>query len=222
MSGDLPDIKGALKDFVFQYSAYSFDFVRYLTATIAQLEDERHRKALMKNLVEETGRIDAKDAPIIKSIGLEMEWVDGVPHTELFARYLNAAGVDQEFRRKTPYADEAVVWRDLFFSLCSKEGAARAVGAIGIGTENVVKYIYRPFIQAIENHLDISLRDRAFFDLHATLDEQHGTVLTDIAVDLVEKSEHRGPIRDGMLMALSLRGAFFDALQARAYAMKAA
>ncbi|MFZ2161109.1 MAG: iron-containing redox enzyme family protein [Sideroxyarcus sp.] len=222
INGEVPDVKGALKDFVFQYSAYSLDFIRYLTATIAQLENGEHRKALMKNLVEETGRIDAENAALLGTIGIELEWVDGIPHPELFSRYMNAAGVDKEFRSKNEYADEALIWRDLFFSLCSKEGPARALGAIGLGTENIVKYIYRPFIKAIERHLDISLRDRVFFDLHAALDDQHGDTLTEIAIDYANHPENRKPIREGMLMALSIRNAFFDALQARAMAMKPA
>ncbi|MDO8990093.1 MAG: iron-containing redox enzyme family protein [Sideroxyarcus sp.] len=220
IAGDVPDIKGALKDFVFQYSAYSMDFIRYLTATIAQLERGEHRKALMKNLVEETGKIDAENAALLGTIGIDLEWVDGISHPELFSRYMNAAGIDKEFLRNNQYADEAVVWRDLFFSLCSKEGPTRALGAIGLGTENIVKYIYRPFIKAIERHLDISLRDRVFFDLHAALDDQHGEALTNIAIDYAENWEHRKQIRDGMHMALSIRNAFFDALQAKALAMK--
>lgn len=219
ISGDVPDVKGALKDFVFQYSAYSLDFMRYLTATIAQLENGGHRKALMKNLVEETGRIDKENAALLGTIGIELEWVDGIPHPELFSRYLNAVGVDEEFRRLNEYSDEAIIWRDLFFSLCSKEGPARALGAIGLGTENIVKHIYRPLVEAIERHLDITLRDRVFFDLHVALDDQHGDTLTDVAVDYAISAENRRLLKEGMLMALSIRGSFFDSLQARAHAM---
>jgi pyrroloquinoline quinone (PQQ) biosynthesis protein C len=196
------------------------DFLRFLTGTIAQLERSEHRKAILKNLVEETGKIDDENAEVLKSVGIELEWVDGIPHPELFARYLEAVGINAEYRKKHKFADEALIWRDMFCSLCSKEGAARALGAIGLGTENIVKYIYRPFIKAIERHLDVSLRDRVFFDLHATLDDQHGDALTDVAVDYAQSPANRQAIREGMLMALSLRGTFFDALQARALAMK--
>jgi pyrroloquinoline quinone (PQQ) biosynthesis protein C len=220
IAGDVPDIQGALKDFVFQYSPYCFDFTRYLTATISQLEDEKHRKVLMKNLVEETGQIDDENAALLGTIGIELEWVNKVPHTALFQRYLEAAGVGAEFRKKNAYADDALIWRELFYSVCSREGASRALGAIGLGTENIVKYIYRPFIKAIEKHLDISLRDRVFFDLHAALDDQHGDALTDIAIDYADKEENRKPLKEGMLMALGIRGAFFDALQERALVMR--
>lgn len=218
-AGEVPDVRAALKDFVFQYSAYCLDFVRYLTATIAQLEREAHRKALLKNLVEETGRIDAENAALLGTLGIELEWVNGVPHTELFARAMAALGADDAYRRANAYCDDAVVWRELFFALCAKEGAPRALGAIGLATENIVKHVYRPIIQAVERHLQVARRDRVFFDLHAALDDQHGDALTRIAVDYAEREEHRRPIREGMLMALSLRGAFFDQLQARALAM---
>jgi pyrroloquinoline quinone (PQQ) biosynthesis protein C len=221
-AGDVPDPRGALRDFVFQYSAYCLDFVRYLTATIAQLEREPHRKAILKNLVEERGIIDAENAALLGTIGIELEWVNGIPHTELFKRSMAALGVDDAYVRGNSYCDDAVVWRELFFNLCSKEGAPRALGAIGLATENIVKFIYRPLIVAIRTHADVALRDRVFFDLHAALDDQHGDALTKVACDYAVKEENRQPLREGMLMALSLRGAFFDQLHARALAMRPA
>jgi pyrroloquinoline quinone (PQQ) biosynthesis protein C len=208
-----------MKDFVFQYSPYCLDFTRYLTATISQLENEQHRKSLMKNLVEETGQIDDENAALLGTIGIDLEWVNKIPHTGLFMRYLEAVGAGKDYLERNNYADDAIIWRELFYAVCSREGPARALGAIGLGTENIVKYIYKPFIQAIEKHLNISLRDRVFFDLHAALDDQHGDALTDIAVDFADNLENRKPIREGMLMALGIRNSFFDSLQARAMAM---
>jgi pyrroloquinoline quinone (PQQ) biosynthesis protein C len=217
--GAVPNVKEAMRDFGFQYSAYCGDFVRYLTATISQLETEKHRKALMKNLVEESGRIDAENAAFLKTINIDLEWVDGIPHTELFKRYLEASGVDDGYRSNHRHSDESLVWRNLFYAVCAKEGPERALGAMGLGTENIVKYIYRPLIDAIKSHLDVSARDRVFFDLHAALDDQHGEALMKIAADYAEREENRKAIREGMLMALGLRNAFFDSLQARAMAM---
>lgn len=219
-NGEVPNIVGALQDFTYQYQAYSGDFLRYLTATIAQMKDRDHRKELLHNLVEETGQISPEDAEALKKIGIELEWVNGIAHPRLFLRFLEAIGIDENYRKEHELADETEIWRDMFFDLCAKGGAAQSLGAIGLATENVVKYIYRPILDAIDRHLDVSRRDRVFFDLHAALDDEHGEVLTDIAIDYAKQSEeNRRKLKEGMLMALSIRGAFFDAMEARAEAM---
>lgn len=221
--GEVPDVVGALKDLTFQYHAYSGDFIRYLTATIAQMKDRDHRKALLENLTEESGRVSDEDVAALKKIGIEREWIDGFAHPRLFIRFLDAIGIDEKYRTNHPLADETEIWRDMFLDLCMKGGAAQSLGAIGLGTENVVKFIYRPILDAIRSHLKVAPRDRVFFDLHAALDDEHGEVLTNIAIEYAEKGEdNRRELKEGMLMALSIRGAFFDAMEARADAMAAA
>jgi pyrroloquinoline quinone (PQQ) biosynthesis protein C len=218
--GDVPNILGAIQDLTFQYQAYSGDFLRYLTATIAQLPDRDHRKELLKNLVEETGQIDPNEVDELNRIGIELEWINGIAHPRLYIRFLDAIGIDEKYRNEHPHADEAEIWRDMFLDLCLKGGAAQALGAIGLATENVVKFIYRPILKAIDNHLpNISKRDRVFFDLHAALDDEHGESLTNIAVEYAMSEENRRKLKEGTLMALSIRGAFFDAMEARADAM---
>jgi len=218
--GDVPNVLGAIQDLTFQYQAYSGDFIRYLTATIAHLTDRDHRKAVLQNLTEETGQVDEADAAELKKIGIELDWVNGIAHPRLYIRFLDAIGIDEEYRNSHPYADEAEIWRDMFLDLCLKGGAAQALGAIGLATENVVKYIYRPILDAIDQHLpNISRKDRVFFDLHAALDDEHGEVLTDIAIEYAMNEDSRRQLKEGMLMALSIRGSFFDAMEARADAM---
>lgn len=218
--GDVPNVLGAIQDLTFQYQAYSGDFIRYLTATIAHLTDRDHRKAVLQNLTEETGQIDEADAAELKKIGIELDWVNGIAHPRLYIRFLDAIGIDEKYRNTHPYADEAEIWRDMFLDLCLKGGAAQALGAIGLATENVVKYIYRPILEAIDKHLpNIDRKDRVFFDLHAALDDEHGEVLTDIAVEYAMNEDSRRQLKEGMLMALSIRGAFFDAMEDRADAM---
>jgi pyrroloquinoline quinone (PQQ) biosynthesis protein C len=219
--GDVPNVLGAVQDLTFQYQAYSGDFIRYLTATIAQLTDRGHRAALLQNLTEETGQIHDEDIPALEKIGIDVDWIRGIAHPHLYIRFLDAVGIDETYRETHPYADEAEIWRDMFLDLCLKGGAAQALGAIGLATENVVKYIYRPILDTIDTHLpNIAKKDRVFFDLHAALDDEHGEVLSEIAVEYAAQSDdNRRKLKEGMLMALSIRGAFFDAMEARAEAM---
>lgn len=221
--GDVPNAAEALKDLTYQYQAYSGDFLRYLSATIALIEEREHRELLLQNLTEETGQVSDDDLATLKKLGIEKEWIEGVAHPRLYLRFLDAIGVDDDYRKTHPLADETEIWRDMFFDLCSKGTPAQSVGAIGLGTENIVKFIYQPLLEAIDKHLDVSRRDRVFFDLHAALDDEHGEVLTDIAVEYAKRGEdNRRSLKKGMLMALSIRGAFFDAMEVRAEAMLAA
>jgi pyrroloquinoline quinone (PQQ) biosynthesis protein C len=213
-----PDV--ALKDFAFQYLAYSTDFLRYLTATIAQLDERPHREMLLHNLMEEAGKVDDDDAPALHEAGIKLEWIQGVPHPELYQRFLKSVGVDEKFRAKTPYCDEALIWRKMFLSVCSTGGAAQALGAMGLGTENIVKFVYQPLIKAIQKHLDVTPEQRVFFDLHAAVDDEHGEVIDNIAAEYAQYRRNREPLRNGMLMALNARAAFFDGMLLRAQKIK--
>lgn len=209
-----------LKDFLFQYLAYSNDFLRYLTATIAQLEERSHREMLVHNLMEEAGKVDADDEPALTAAGIKIDWIQGVPHPALYTRFLDAVGIDQKFRSKTEFCDEALVWRRMFLNICSTGGAAQALGAMGMGTENVVKFVYAEIIKAIERNLDVSRKDRVFFDLHAAVDDEHGEVIDNISIEFAQYRRNREPLRNGMLMALGARAAFFDGMMHRAQHIK--
>ncbi|MCA9555241.1 MAG: iron-containing redox enzyme family protein [Myxococcales bacterium] len=218
-AGDVPDPAGALADLARQYYVYSADFVRYLSATIGQLEYLPHRAALVRNLTEESGVLSEHELEEVKAAGVDPAWVQGVPHPVLFRRFLDALGMTEAWLSDNPPCDDAVIWSRTFHQCCTAGGPAQAVGALGLGTELIVPQIYRPILRAIIEHLDVSPRERVFFDLHTTVDDAHGEVLLEIAADLATQAEHRAPLRLGMQMALHLRSAFFDAMHRRALAM---
>ena len=92
-TGDLPDLHFALRDFGRQYYAYSAHFPRYLTALISKLESPAHRAALMENLTEESGQYEQEELDELAAIGIQPEWIVGLPHPELFRRFRRALGV---------------------------------------------------------------------------------------------------------------------------------
>lgn len=220
IKGEFPRTEIALKDFTYQYLAYSTDFLRYLTATIAQLEEREHREMLVHNLMEEAGRVDPDDAKPLAAAGIKIDWIQGVPHPVLYQRFLKAIGIDEKFRQNHTYCDEAMIWRRMFQNICATGGAAQALGAMGLGTENIVKFVYQKIIKAIDKHLDVTREERVFFDLHAAVDDEHGEVIDNIAVDYAQFRRNREPLRNGMLMALNARAAFFDGMMIRAKVVK--
>jgi len=99
--GDVPNVLGAIQDLTFQYQAYSGDFIRYLTATIAQLTKREHRAALLQNLTEESGQIHEEDIPELEKIGIDVEWIRGIAHPHLYIRFLDAVALMKNIVKRT-------------------------------------------------------------------------------------------------------------------------
>lgn len=211
--GTLPDTRFALHDFAKQYFGYSAHFPRYLTTVISRLVQPAHRKALLENLTEESGVYGDDELAELANWGVEREWIEGIPHPILFRRFSDAIGV---VRDGTAESDQLVCWREQFLQVLGGGSAAEAVGALGLGTENIVSTMYGSFTRAIACVPDLSPRDTVFFPLHTAVDDHHQATLQAIAADYAETEQGRADLRRGMLKALQLRTAFWDWLYARA------
>jgi pyrroloquinoline quinone (PQQ) biosynthesis protein C len=213
--GHLPDPQWALRDFAIQYPGYSNHFPRYLTAVISKLESPEHRQTLMQNLIEENGMLDDEEMAILLQHGIDPDWVQGISHPKLFERFQNAIGVN-ECDRNDDAEIEVACWRESFYNLLLTGSAAEAIGAIGLGTENIVNNIYTPIIRAINRLGTLERRDYVFFELHCEVDEDHHEALLGIAGDLADSPLNRIDLRKGMLKALGLRSRFWDWMHDRA------
>lgn len=215
-NGEFENMEAVLKDFASQYGFYSSWFPRYLTAVISKLENPEFRAHLLDNLSEESGHLHEEDMEAVRALGIKDEWVQGIPHPKLFKRFQVAIGVDTSAQPDI----EVDIWRDSFLALMQGGSAVSAVGAIGLGTESIVKYIYRDIIKAIEKHTNLSLEDYVFFPLHTEVDDEHGLILLDIAEKMASQSpEEERELRKGMLKALNLRAAYWDGMYIRAKAI---
>ena len=214
--GKLPDMKWALADFARQYNGYSSHFPRYLTTVIGRLERPEHRIALMENLTEESGQYEEEEFDELAKIGIEKEWITGIPHPLLFRRFCLAAGVDE----LGPESDavEVICWREMFLSVLSGGSAAEALGALGLGTESIVSTMYKYFLPALKV-LSVPASETVFFPLHAAVDDHHQATLLDISRHYASTPQGRIDLLKGMRKALALRAAFWDWLHTRALTM---
>jgi pyrroloquinoline quinone (PQQ) biosynthesis protein C len=210
--GSLPDTRWALADFARNYYGYSSHFPRYLTTVISRLENPAHRKSLLENLTEESGVYGDEEYAELATFGVKREWIEGIAHPLLFQRFSRAMGVDHSRHQEK---DQVVCWREMFLSVLAEGGPAEALGALGIGTENIVRTIYGPFVKAL-SRLDLRPEDTVFFPLHTAVDDHHQATLEAISADFAATEEGRVGLRRGMLKALALRSAFWDWLHDRA------
>ena len=155
---------------------------------------------------------------ILEAEGIDISWIANVPHRELFRRFQNAVGAQQHGH----YSIEAETWRATFLDLLHRADAARAVGAIGLGTEGIVRQIYQPLAAACRRQPGLTRRDAVFFELHCLVDDDHAESLRRIAVDLSQTETGRWNLRLGMYQCLVLRETFWDGMYRRALAMKPA
>jgi pyrroloquinoline quinone (PQQ) biosynthesis protein C len=212
-NGEFDNMEAVLKDFASQYGFYSSWFPRYLTGVISKLEDPEFRKHLLDNLAEESGHLHEEDMVAIRELGIKDEWVQGIPHPQLFRRFQKAMGVDLSANPGI----EVEIWRESFLSLIQSGSDVSAVGAIGLGTESIVKYIYKDLIKSIEDNTNLSLEQYVFFPLHTEVDDEHGLILLDIAEKMASRnSEAERELRKGMLRALNLRASYWDDMYNRA------
>lgn len=214
--GDLPNIELAIKDFAFQYGIYSSHFTRYLSAVINSLSNSQHQKILLENLTEEQG--DTHDVELPPDI---LASIDGVPHTQLYHRFQEAVGVDEEYKAITQESQAATLWRDQFLQLCQVDECV-GIGAIGIGTEFIVSSIYQKILKGLETHSNLTMKEHVFFDLHSQCDDEHAVQMLSIAKDLAKDSTACERIEYGARTAINMRTVFWDAMLARAQQFPAA
>jgi pyrroloquinoline quinone (PQQ) biosynthesis protein C len=212
--GSLPDTHAALADFARHYHGYSAHFPRYLATVVGRLEHPAHRRALLENLTEEAGHYPQEDLDVLEGIGIARAWIEGIPHPELFARFCRAVGVEPGPQQEE--ALEVACWREMFLAVLQSGSPAEAVGAIGLGTENIVRSIYQPICAAIERVPQLSAEATVFFPLHTAVDDHHQETLQQIAAELAATPQGARDLAKGMRKALALRSSFWDWLEERA------
>jgi pyrroloquinoline quinone (PQQ) biosynthesis protein C len=213
-TGDLPDTDWALRDFADHYYGYSLHFPRYLTTVISKLEIAAHRNSLLQNLTEESGIYEDEEYAELAAVGVEREWIEGVPHPQLFRRFREATGITAPYSPDRE-AIELICWRESFLTTLTYGSAAEALGALGLGTENIVSTIYIPFVKALAR-TDLKPRDTVFFPLHTAVDDHHQEALEEISLYFAAAPAGKGDLRRGMIKALSLRSSFWDWMYERA------
>ena len=123
-------------------------------------------------------------------------------------------------KQRGGYCIEAEIWRATFLDVLHAADAARAVGAIGLGTEGIVRHLYQPLAAACQRHTGLSRQDAVFFELHCLVDDDHAEALRRIAFDLAQTETGRRSLRLGMHQCLILRETFWDGMYRRALGMK--
>ena len=208
--GDYADMVPVLRCYAREYSAYSEWFPKYLESVISSLPDAGHRAKLAHNLEEEQGHLGEDDCEELRAQGINPASVAGVPHPVLFQRFCGALGINREdLATPSPAAGR---WRTRFLRFLQTATAAEAVGALGLGTEHIVRPVYEQLLSGIIGMGTLRRDEFVFFELHCLVDDQHQQDLFEIARDLASEPGGLAGLRRGMQTALAMRCEFWDHL----------
>lgn len=209
-AGSLPDPERAVRTFAVTYNGYSQWFPRYLRMVIDRLSDPAHKALLAENLAEEKGELHEEDRLALVEAGIDVAQVEGVPHSRLFRDFCRAVGIaDGDLEQVRPAAAQ---WRERFLLGLQQGSAAFCVGALGLGTEGVVRTIYTKLLAGIRTMTSLPRRDYVFFELHCLVDDQHQKDLLAIAETMAAQPQGHQQLRAGMRFALDLRAEFWGKL----------
>ena len=215
--GAFADPREALRNFAQTYEGYSAWFPRFLGAVEARLPRELE-SVLSENKAEEVGNYDEETLRELEAAGLRREWVDRVPHPELFRRFQQALNVESDARVDS--ASPVGRWREELLTLLETDHPAAAVGALGLGTELVVSRMYASVLKGVDNFGQIHPEGRSFLVLHALVDDAHAESLLELSRHFAMDGEGRAALARGMRAALDMRAEFWNELLERGSASK--
>ena len=206
-AGSLDDPRGALQDFARAYAGYNEWFPRFLVALESRLPRPLS-SVLDVNRAEEIGRYSEPTLSELENAGLRREWVDGIPHPELFCRFQRSLDVDPD----SPVAPSSPVarWREALLEILVGDHPAAAVGAIGLGTEFVFARMYARVLEAVDRFGNIRPEGRSFLVLHSLVDDGHAASLLELTGRFARDEEGQEALARGMRAALDLRASFWD------------
>lgn len=151
-----------MREYAKQYYAYESKLPAFLTSALTHLEDGPAKDAVAANLADESGMPE--------------------PHPELWLRFAEGLGVSREDVLSAQLTPRTINLVETYASLCER-GAEEALAAL---------YAYEAQFAAIAKTKGDGLREfyemtdeeaLKFFDVHATLDDEHAASLRSGMVD---------------------------------------
>lgn len=184
-----------LEDFKFifgQYYFYSRNFTRYISAAMANCDDDYYRSRLTENLYEEGGEkeFERRHAEIFRcflrnGLGLELEKIESLDCTKNFVRE--------------------------FLGFCLNSHPMASSAFLSLGTEGIVNRMYRIFVHGLIN-AGVDEEHLEFFRIHIQCDDEHAETLEHMMCSYFHEPDWFNTCQRAMEYGLILRQRFFENL----------
>lgn len=162
-----------LREYALDYFHHVRAFPAYLAELGIRLNEGELRRAVLANMMEETGH----DGDAGKH---------GVPHSELWLNFVEGMGGRRDSRGRLPSAEMAELMK-LFHSLASEAMPAEALAAF-YAYESQVPRLAKTKASGLREIYGAGEKTCAYFTLHATADVHHANVWRQQLEKLVEEN----------------------------------
>lgn len=161
--------KQELHKFIKQHQLYSRHFTRYLSALLANVIDEKDRLELTHNLFDEMGLGDAGK----------------IPHSMLYRDMM----VNMDIAPDIKPLPSTLRLIDAMLQCCKSTNHLVGLGALCLGAEGVVPYIYSTIVEGLIS-IGESRENLQFFTLHIECDDDHAETMYDIIQREINKDKN--------------------------------
>jgi pyrroloquinoline quinone (PQQ) biosynthesis protein C/mannose-6-phosphate isomerase-like protein (cupin superfamily) len=179
--------------FIFsQYYFYSRNFTRYISAAMANCDDDLYRSRLTANLWEESGQKQIEKR-----------------HAQIFRRFLRE-GLDIDIAN-IEFLDCTKNFVREFLSFCLHSHPMASSAFLSLGTEGIVSRMYTTMVEGLlkagveERHLE-------FFRIHIGCDDDHAETLERMMCSYFDEPDWYNTCLRATEHALTLRERFFENL----------
>lgn len=170
-------------------------FTHYLERLLVRAPDSDAKLWLAKVLVDEYG-----------------EGSEGKDHSEMYARFLSAAGGDPASVKRERVPKPAHRFISRHRKLVSERPFLEGLGAVGPGHEWAIPKMFEAVIPGLRR-AGFNEEEIAYFTLHVEQDDDHGSWLEEALAEYATTPEAQAQVRRGTLASLDARYAFWEGVQ---------
>jgi pyrroloquinoline quinone (PQQ) biosynthesis protein C len=153
-----------LKIFLVQQGLYATNFTKYLCAAMSNLPGNAEIRPLAQNLFDESGFSGTK------------------PHAVIYDEMLANFGLG--LKGAVPLSGTVKLINEMFRH-CRNENPAFGTGALCLGAEALVPYLYTDIVKGF-TQCGVNEDRLEFFTLHITVDDEHATTMGEIMASIAK------------------------------------
>jgi len=176
-----------------QYHLYSRSFTRFISAMMANCDNDLFRAQLSENLWDEGGGCDPARR-----------------HSELYRRFLRD-GLGVTSPEDTVFEAFTEQFVREYLSFCLRNDALAGSAFLSLGTESIVPRMYGVFLTGLE-HAGLEESSLEFFRIHIACDDEHAETLENIMLSYAGDPRWFDTCKRAMNRALDLRLELFEHL----------